>query len=251
MKNHSKKTSQKEALRRLRRIYDNIPTTKGCEQNIKSCKGWCCKLQNPQLLYIEFTVLWNYLINECSYELIEEIIEKSVTNYINNKPVKGCIFWDHETFFCKIHQHRPLSCRLYGITPDEEFEKRRAALIEQYKNILDASFEPQCSLVSTVDDIKITEQDTDKWWNQLCNIEEAIGVPRSIINDKIGGSYRTYHDHILLYIMPDSIMEELQKVRLMDNLIEKEIVVKTLMNKLHKNISNLRRQKSGREKKKS
>jgi len=245
LKNFSRKVSRKEAIRRLRRIYDDIPSTKGCEENITSCKAWCCQIQNPQLLYIEFIILWNYLINECSYKFIEEVIEKSVRNYISNKPIKGCIFWDNETCFCKIHKHRPLACRLYGITPHEEFEKRRAILTEQYKSNSDAIFKPQCPLVSIENGAKITEQDTNKWWNQSCNIEESIGVSRNEINDEIGGSYRTYHDHILLYIMPNSIMDELQKLRLMENDIEKDLAVKILMDRLHNNIITLRQKKNG------
>ncbi|MHA1470677.1 MAG: hypothetical protein ACTSSP_08985, partial [Candidatus Asgardarchaeia archaeon] len=54
----------KKAFSRLNRIYDIIPETEGCLDNIEKeggCGAWCCKIQTPQLLYSEFLFIWEYL----------------------------------------------------------------------------------------------------------------------------------------------------------------------------------------------
>jgi len=135
-------------------------------------------------------------------------------NYIKGLTTKGCIFFDTEKYTCKIHNYRPLSCFLYGITPDEEFKPRFEKIKKEYKGVLGAIVKEQCNLIKTKDDKPVTMDDTNKWFEELNEIEKIFGIERHKISDGPGGSYRTFHDHILLFMVPDSIMKELQDLRM-------------------------------------
>lgn len=188
-----------------------------------------CKFQNPQVLSVEYENAWKHVIHEWPIEDIIDLIELSIRNYLSDVTAKGCVFWNPDTKMCRIHQHRPYNCRIYGITPDEEFKPRLARLREQHKYDMTAVLRDQCELIGTADDSEVTIQQSTKWWAELVSIEESTGVDRRDINDDPGGTYRTFHDHILLHTVGDKIMNELQSLRLYADAKSKEIGIRNLM----------------------
>lgn len=207
----------KKTFAALNKIYQKIPATTGCLENInleEGCGGWCCSQQSPQLLYIEFLYAWQDIINTWGIKDIAVVIEAAMHNYVMGLATKGCIFFDKEKKTCKIHKMRSFNCRIYAITPDEEFRPRYERMKEMYKDVLGAVIKEQCDLVSTCNGQKVTVFNTNNWWKDISKLEAQIGIPEENINDDMGGSYRTYHDHLLLYIMPDDVMLKLQGVRL-------------------------------------
>jgi len=233
-------------FRRLNRIYNKMPETKGCMENINKeggCAAWCCLLQSPQVLYSEFLNAWQYTMSNFSLDEIIEIIEKSVRNYIAGNVIKGCVYFNKKDRLCSIHKVRPYPCRIYGITPKEEFQKRFEATKKQFKDSPDADVREQCNLVSTLNGKKVKTQDTDRWWRSLNRIETGLGIDKNKINDGPGGSYRSYHDHILLEIMPNDVLVELQTVRLMESKEEKELAVQAFMKEFKERI-NVTKEKS-------
>lgn len=106
------------------------------------------------------------------------------------------------------------NCRIYGITPYEEFHPRYLRMVEKYKGVVGAVIKDQCDLVKP--DKPVNEKDTDNWWNKLVDIEHFIGIQKNLINDGDGGSYRMPHDHIIYYFLSDDILEGLQHIRLSD-----------------------------------
>jgi len=226
---------------KLHNLYNKIPDTEGCMANIEEeggCNGWCCACQSPQLLYSEFLNLWNSVMRNWEVNEICDVIEESLNNYIMGATTKGCVFFDHDTKMCKVHKKRPYNCRIYGITPEEEFAPRLAKMKELYKDDPEAIIEDQCHLIKTVNDKKLTVKDTDDWWNELVKIKIDAGLDKDIINDDMGGSYRTPHDHVLLYSMPDFIMQKLQEVRFIDNYDEKKAIVKKYMDAVRRSMEN-------------
>ena len=228
IKTDSRKTSN--AFSKLHNLYNAIPDTEGCMDNIAKkdgCQGWCCQFQSPQLLYSEFLNLWNYVMKNCDVEYICDIIEKSLKNYVLGTTTKGCVFFNSDTKMCGVHKKRPYNCRVYGITPYEEFQPRLEKMRETYKDVIGAVIKDQCHLIKTSNGEEVSVQDTDRWWLKLVEIEKSVGIPEENINDDMGGSYRTPHDHILLYMLPDVIMQKLQEIRVIDNYDEKmEIILK-------------------------
>lgn len=223
----------KKQFAKLHTVYRKIPETNGCMENIKKkdgCGGWCCECQSPQLLYSEFLLIWNYISREWDDDKIVDLFERCMINSVDTIPSKGCVFFDSEQCICSIHSVRPYNCRIYGITPDEEFNHRYEKLKKEYENIPGAIAKPQCNLISTCNGKKITSKDTDEWWNEISHIESKIGIKKKYINDDVnGGSYRSPHDHIILYNMPENLIISLAAIRLYDNWGEKVKAIKSIM----------------------
>lgn len=230
-----KKEKTQSAFDKLVNLYSKIPETNGCMKNLDSCKALCCLTQNPQLLYCEFLRTLDFVLKTWEKEDFLDLFEKSLKNYLSQEIIKGCIFLDKETRLCKIHKYRPHSCYLYGITSEKEFESKLKRLREKYKDKI-VKFKNQCDLVETKDNKKITIEDTDRWWDELVKIEKSIGINKDLINDNPGGTYRTYHDHLLIFYLSDYLLENLSQVRQFGEPIEKQRVIKTILDLMDKNI---------------
>ena len=239
-----------KAFLKLQNIYDTIPDTKGCLENIEKkegCKAWCCKIQTPQLLYSEFLLIWDFVSKNWDDSEICNLFERCMLNAVDIIPSKGCVFFDNKTNMCKIHNVRPYNCRIYGITPDEEFNPRYEKLKEEYDGIIGAVLKPQCDLVSTIDDNPITTEDTDNWWVKLSAVERSIGIPEKFVTDRMGGSYRTPHDHVMLYNLPENVLNSLAGIRLYKDHFEKIITISEMVS----HIRNFFRKKDNGKTKKS
>lgn len=242
-----KPDTMEHAFKKLEKLYSSIPETSGCLEYISKafedggCGGKCCFLQNAQVLYCEFLRTLNDIMNNWSMEEFSNIIEKSLINYLNNHPTKSCILWNEKTKLCRCHMARPLSCYLYSIEDDEEFLPKFERMKEKYKSNPFAVFMDQCHLSKTKDGSMLSKKRIEELWNELVEIEKSIGVDENNINDDFGGTYRTFHDHLLIFLLPDYMMENLSKVRQFGNQEEKNKVVSTFMNiltPLAKNMTN-------------
>lgn len=230
-----KKEKTQSAFDKIVNLYSKIPETEGCMESLDTCKAFCCFQQNPQLLYCEFLRTLDFVLKNWDEEEFLDLFEKSLKNYLSKEIIKGCVFWDKETRLCKIHKYRPLSCYLYGITPEEEFESKLKRLREKYKDEI-VKFRDQCDLIKTKDGSQITVEDTDRWWNRLVKIERSIGIDKDLINDDPGGTYRTYHDHLLIFYLSDYLLENLSQVRQFGEPIEKQRVIETVLKLIGENL---------------
>jgi len=231
-----------KAYSKLGSLYSTIPSTTGCmENNCKKegCNSWCCRIQCPQMLYVEFLYVMSTVMQKWPTEQIAKLIDKSVKAYVKGVATKGCIFFDEETNLCLVHRHRSLNCRIYGITPEEEFHPRYLKVKEMYKDVPLVIIKDQCNLCKTANDYVVTTDDTSKWWNKLVDIEKSIGVRKQLINDDAGGSYRTPHDHVLQYFLKEETLDNLQKIRLYANESEKEKAVETFLLSFHHKLKSL------------
>lgn len=218
------------AIKSLEYAYSKIPDTKGCLHHISldekdgGCGAWCCQLMNPSVLYVEFLNSWNHVVSNWSDEQIGNLIEASLRNYIFDKKTKGCVFFDKKTKMCSQHSTRPYSCRVYGIVPDEEFKPRYERL-----KVINPEIRYQCNLVETEDGSEVTTKKTDEWWNEVRRLERALGIEDNYITDEPHGSYRTYHDHILIHLFGEEYLYQLSLIRVhMDN-EQKESIVNQMM----------------------
>lgn len=229
-----------EANKRLSVLYSKIPETKGCLENIYAehnpCKAWCCELQNPQVLYVEFLNAWNYILQNYANDDILNIIKLCLEKYLSESNIKGCIFFNTDRRLCTIHDQRPYNCRIYGITPDEEFKPRYEKLKVIYPHI-----KYQCSLVKTKDESTVTKKNIDNWWLELKSIEMSAGIKHDDIHDDIGGSYRTFYDHILLHLLGEEGMEYLTHVRLNFTADEKLKAIDNSLIHIRKFLTNIKK----------
>lgn len=213
----------------LNGLYSQISTTKGCMENLNNCGAWCCCIQTPQFLYSEFLNVWYYVSRNFSEFDGLKLIEKCMMNAVDTRLNKKCVFFDEEKKMCSIHKVRPYNCRIYGIIPEEEFKNRYEKLKDEYKNNPLSVIKQQCDLVSTNNDDIVTIEDTNKWWKKLEEIEHKLGIPRKFINDDQGGSYRSPHDHILLYLMPENVLTAIAGIRMYDDENMKKIAIGELI----------------------
>jgi len=131
------------------------------------------------------------------------------------------------------------NCRMYGIIPDEEFKPRYERLKILYKDNPLAELHDQCDKVSTVNGKEVTPKQSDAWWKKMKDVEKSIGINAANINDSPGGTYLTYHDHLLMQICGDDVMQNLQTARLYATPMEKKEVTVTLMNHFRANLQKM------------
>lgn len=123
------------------------------------------------------------------------------------------------------------NCRMYGVIPKENWDKRWESLKERQGENFEAK--PQCQLVSSEEEITAAME--DKWFLHTRKAEQRIGIPDEVIDlhDGGGGSYRTFHDHLLLEIFGDRIMGVLTEARLTNSTAEEiELLVQELRKQL-------------------
>ena len=220
----------KEGIDKINEIYSEIPATTGCLKYIEmpkeegGCGGKCCLHQNPSVLYIEFMNTWKYVMSNFSMDEILGLIERSLRTYLNDAPTKGCVFFDRDKKVCTQHETRPYNCRMYSQIPDEEFKPRYEALKVLQEKDFRTVVMPQCDLTETVGD-KPTKEQSDEWWERMKKIENDCGIPENQITDDQNGTYRTFHDHIILHVFPDWALEDLTKMKLHGSFQDKNLAV--------------------------
>lgn len=184
--------------------YVNLETTCGhqCE---------CCNVAMPQMNYSEFvqiiTVLWGTLSKDEKIGLICTSIEYFFRNEYKKWGmgglIKPCMLLDSNGL-CKCYADRPLNCRLYGLWPKEEYEKR----VDKFENAYaeyglkreDLPLNTQCPNVKRVDESTVlTMDEINELFHKLDDLDKDTGGFSSL-QVKERENYRTLHDWILLKI---------------------------------------------------
>lgn len=217
-------------------LYDNLPKTSGCEKcleiNGEENKDWCCKRMSPSMYYVEFLNVF-HKFEKWSHKRKKEVILKAFANYLNNDLEKGCIFYSNG---CTIYKQRPTSCRNYGVISEESWNKRWEFLKERDGDKFCGI--PQCNLVKS--EIPITPELENKWFEHTKKCEERIGILKKEINlhDQQGGTYLTFHDHLLLELFGEEMLVDLTKLRLINHSKEDiDLTIKEIEKNLEKAVS--------------
>ena len=222
----------------LRNIYADIPETEGCLKYISlnesegGCGGRCCEFQQPSVFSSEFAYVYNYVNDKFSKDQIIEILLKAIKIYIFGKPTNGCIFFNKSNKQCTIHSVRPFACRTYSQEPEEEFKPKYDRLKILYQNNPDAIIMEQCNLTQPIGK-KLTKEELDDLFQRLKFVEEDFGIEKEFINDKEGGSYRTFVDHLLLYSYSEEFLLQLTYIREKGTQEQKEDFFNKLSEQIH------------------
>jgi Fe-S-cluster containining protein len=246
----SKKIKDQEESRvHLKVLYDKIPDTYGCMEHISKpeseggCGAWCCRLQNPQVLYAEFLNSWKYISENFSDKEFINLIGRCLRKYLFPTESNGCVLFNEDEKLCSQHDTRPFNCRIYGITPAEEFTPRYERLKVIYPDTKE-----QCNLVKTKDGRAVTKEDIDNWWIEVRSVDIRLGIKPEFINDGQLGCYRTYHDHILLHILGEAGLSMLTSLRLNSSSEDKEHVIASVLKSIVKMIGSFKGNANGQEK---
>lgn len=164
----------------------------------------CCRVACPQMNYSEAVNIIDYIWSNCSHEKKKDIILTCVKHFFSKSLIKPCPILDDKT--CVAYNQRPLNCKLYGLWPTEDYEKR----VERLSNILkiDKSQIPlntQCQYVKRNNGQALSGKDIEEMFTQLDKVDLQIlcnndPSKREEWEHKIEKkwNYRTIHDWILL-----------------------------------------------------
>ena len=108
----------------LQNIYRRVPETT-C-----NCCGKCCS-ENPGGSFVEFLNYFNtFKIKEDKKIIVENVIRNNLTSLVQQN---DCLFLKNDK--CSIYNERPLSCRIFGLESEYNFEKNYIGISNGNKNL--------------------------------------------------------------------------------------------------------------------
>lgn len=200
---------------RLHKVYYSQVNLDTICQGI--CK--CCRVAMPQLNHCEFVQLLKEVWSKESKESKINLICKSIEYFFRNEFEK----WGKETLVkpcmllsadgqCKYYEFRPLSCRMYGLWPEDEYKGRVDKFEKAYEGLLTRDELPlntQCHNVKRIDDsVELTTKLINFLYDELNYIDSLTGNFSDIqIEQK--ENYRTFHDWLLFTFLGEDWLSRL------------------------------------------
>ena len=206
----AKKNRRKNLKEKLDNIYNSVDlSTTGCE--IAICRCACCKVAMPQMNYSEFVQLATELWENSTSERKKEIICTSIEYFFRNEYEK----WGMDSLIkpcqfvgkygqCTVYKSRPLSCRTYGLWPEEEYERRVDKFEEAYKKHgltrNDLPLAKQCKMIRRADgSTELSMDELNSLFKQIDDLDKKVGN-FSNLQVKNKENYRAFHDWLLLKV---------------------------------------------------
>jgi len=199
-----KRTNLQSVLQSI--YHDSINLESTCKQ-----QNICCKVAMPQINYSEFLQILSTIYETKNIEEILDIVCTSVEYFFRYEyakwgmetMVKPCMLLSKEGR-CTVYKDRPLSCRMYGLWPDDIYNRRVDKFEKAYAkyNIQrgELPLSTQCNCVKRVDEsVPLTEELIEKLYQQLNDLDKKIGT-FSELQIKQRENYRTFHDWLLLSV---------------------------------------------------
>jgi Fe-S-cluster containining protein len=180
----------------------------------------CCKVAMPQIYYSEFLNIVTHVWNNSEKEEKLNIICTSIEYFFRyeyekwgmEKLIKPCVFLDTKGM-CSIYEKRPLNCKMYGLWPEEDYNKRVDNFAKRYAKYglsrEELPLHKQCPFVKRVDDsVELTSEIIDSLYKKIDNLDKEIGdfTDLQIENKE---NYRTFHDWLLLRIFGETWLTQL------------------------------------------
>lgn len=199
-----KSKSPKTPLRsKLNQIYNEINLETTC-----NCQCECCNIAMPQLNYCEYLQLMNDVWMKEDTKGKINIIKTSIEYFFRydfdkwgkESLIKPCMLLTGEGK-CKYYKNRPLSCRMYGLWPEDQYNARVDKFEKAYAGLLTRDELPlnkQCPYVKRVDSsVELTTEVIDSLYKKLDDLDAKFQrFSASQIANK--ENYRTFHDWFLL-----------------------------------------------------
>jgi Fe-S-cluster containining protein len=161
----------------------------------------------PQMNYSEFCQMLNTIWMKADKLEKLDLLCISIEYFFRNEfekwgkdaLVKPCMLLDKDGR-CRYYDVRPLSCRMYGLWPEEMYNARVDKFEEAYKGLLTREELPlnkQCPYVERVDStVEITPEVISHLYSRLDELDKKVGnFTDAQIEQK--ENYRTFHDWLL------------------------------------------------------
>ena len=180
----TKKMARRNLGDKLQGIYhDDISLKTTCNHQCA-----CCKVAMPQINYSEFINIASSIWNDISFDEKVNLICTSIEYFFRyeyekwemESLIKPCMFLENETGMCKIYKERPLSCRLYGLWPEDLYEERVDKFAKAYEQYglkrEDLPLHKQCPLVKRTDtSIELTAEVIEGLYSKLDKLDKNLG----------------------------------------------------------------------------
>jgi len=183
----------------------------------------CCNVACPSMNHSEYVQIATTLWQSKSHEDILNIICKSVeyffryeyTKWGMDALIKPCMFLGADKR-CEIYEDRPLSCRIYGLWPDDVYNNRVDKFAKAYEKYgikrEELPLHKQCQMVKRVNpEVELTEEVINGLFKQLDDLDSKIGS-FSDLQIRQKENYRTFHDWLLLNILGEQKLSDLTAV---------------------------------------
>ena len=181
----------------------------------------CCNVAMPQMNYCEFLQLINTIWTRDDDLFKIQLICTSVEYFFRNEfekwgkesMIKPCMLLTDKGM-CGEYEDRPLSCRLYGLWPEGDYNARVDKFEKAYEGLMTREEIPlnkQCPFVERTNiDKPITKELIDSMFQQLDDIDLKLGEYSEMeIKQKL--NYRTFHDWLLLRVFGEDWLVLLTK----------------------------------------
>ena len=215
---------------RLQKVYTTVNLETTCDGRCE-----CCRVAMPQFNYCEFCQLINEIWDTTSRSDKIRLICTSIEYFFRNEfekwgidtLIKPCMLLG-EDGKCMYYESRPLSCRIYGLWPDDVYKERVDKFEKAYEGLLTRDEIPlntQCPFVERVDNsVELTKEVIEDLYAKLDTIDKQIGdFTDAQMEQK--ENYRTFHDWLLLKIFGEDFLSELTSFMLA---ADKETIVAQL-----------------------
>lgn len=177
-----------------------------------TCPGHCvcCNVACPQMNYSEFLVILDKIYNDCPKYTRLNILKTSIKYFFSQSIVKPCPLLDGT--HCSVYKDRPLSCRMYGLWPEDAYEERVSKFMEATgMKREEIPLNTQCKYVKRVDESKpLTKEVIDGLYQAINDIDISI---EKYTEEQVSKKYnqRTWHDWFMVTVFGENNLADMSK----------------------------------------
>jgi len=208
----------------------------------------CCRVACPQMNYSEAISIIDYIWNNWEKKDKAKILTTAIKYFFSKSLIKPCPMLSDNN--CLVYERRPLSCRLYGLWPQDAYEKRVSVVSEALKMPKEQiPLNVQCSFVKRKNGSPLSIDEINGMYEALDKIDFHLLLKEDLtkqdeISQKIKKKwhYRTIHDWLLFVFLGEDWLVKLTSFSMastkeaLDDFIvvlERDVVPKLLEEKIH------------------
>ena len=175
-----------------------------------TCPGHCvcCNVACPQMNYSEFLSIATYIYNDLPEEERIVILQKSIKYFFSMSLIKPCPLLVGTK--CSVYDIRPLSCRIYGLWPEDMYNERVEGFCESTGlSKEEVPLNTQCKYVKRMDNSKpLTKKIIEGVYDKINLLDKEIG---DFNDEQIKKRYnqRTWHDWFMVKIFGEDTLSSL------------------------------------------
>lgn len=189
---------------KLKKIYESSDLRTTCPGHCV-----CCHVACPQMHKSEFLAIVDRLYGKDSVSERCAVLKASIRYFFSNALVKPCPLLVGNR--CSVYDIRPLSCRIYGLWPEDMYEKRVENLMKSSGlKKEEIPLNTQCKFVRRVDKSAppLTEEEIEGMYAALDVLDMNVGGFNKM-QIKKRYNQRTWHDWFMVTVFGEDRLSAL------------------------------------------